>query len=280
MAGAADFAALGLAPGATVDAAKSAFKRLALVHHPDKGGSAAKFREISSAFSAIAEAAGRADEADALLADPLADILGANWARGFADGSVDPMQAMEAARVRLSAELGAVDPLVEAAAELGLGHMSAAELRKLAGAAGADDGELGGELGGGGDGLGETLGGAAGADASSNMFKAFFDAMPEEERGPMLALFEKTFPAFLAEELQEQQHPNPNPNPNPNPTPSPNPNPNPKPNHSCRSSSTRRRTRSSPPPSTRVPCPVQLTVQPARRRVTRPSRASLPSSRR
>ena len=90
---AADFATLGLAPGASVDAAKSAFKRLALVHHPDKGGSAAKFREISSAVSAIAEAAGRVDEADALLADPLADILGANWARGFADGSVDPMQA-------------------------------------------------------------------------------------------------------------------------------------------------------------------------------------------
>ena len=90
---AADFATLGLAPGASVDAAKSAFKRLALVHHPDKGGSAAKFREISSAVSAIAEAAGRVDEVDALLADPLADILGANWARGFADGSVDPMQA-------------------------------------------------------------------------------------------------------------------------------------------------------------------------------------------
>ena len=138
MARAADFAALGLAPGATVDEAKSAFKRLALAHHPDKGGSAAKFREISSAFSAIAEAAGRADEADALLTDPLADILGANWARGFADGSVDPMQAMEAARARLSAELGAVDPLVEAAAELGLGHMSAAELRKLAGVRGVD----------------------------------------------------------------------------------------------------------------------------------------------
>ena len=90
---AADFAALGLAPGASVDAAKSAFKRLALVHHPDKGGSAARFREISTAFSAIADAAGRVEEADALLADPLADILGAHWARGFADGSVDPMQA-------------------------------------------------------------------------------------------------------------------------------------------------------------------------------------------
>ena len=114
----ADFAALGIAPGTSVDAAKSAFKRLALVHHPDKGGSAAKFREISSAFSAIAEAAGRIEEADALLADPLADILGANWARGFADGSVDPMQAMDAARVRLSAELGTVDPLAEAIARV------------------------------------------------------------------------------------------------------------------------------------------------------------------
>ena len=87
---------------------------------------------------------------------------------------------MDAARARLSAELGAVDPLAEAAAELGLGHMSGAELRQLAGAAGAD-GELGG--GGGmhapGGGLDDMLGGA-GADPSSNMFKDFFDAMPEE----------------------------------------------------------------------------------------------------
>ena len=77
-------------------------------------------------------------------------------------------QAMDAARARLSAELGAVDPLAEAAAELGLGHMSAAELRQLAGAAGAD-GKLGG--GGGGmhasaGGLSDMLGGdGAGADA-------------------------------------------------------------------------------------------------------------------
>ena len=76
-------------------------------------------------------------------------------------------QAMDAARARLSAELGAVDPLAEAAAELGLGHMSATELRQLAGAAGAD-----GKLCGGGGmhasagGLSDMLGGAgAGADA-------------------------------------------------------------------------------------------------------------------
>ena len=59
--------------------------------------------------------------------------------------------------------------------------MSAEELRQLAGAPGADD-----ALGGGGGG-GGVLGGGdmpGGVDPSSNMFKDFFDAMPEAERGP------------------------------------------------------------------------------------------------
>ena len=54
-----DFATLGLARGASVDEAKAAFRKLALKHHPDKGGDAAKFWEISEAFAAIAAAARR-----------------------------------------------------------------------------------------------------------------------------------------------------------------------------------------------------------------------------
>ena len=40
---------------------------------------------------------------------------------------------------------------------------------------------------------------------AANPFKEFFDSMPEDQRGPMMALFEKTFPAFLAQEMEEQQ---------------------------------------------------------------------------
>ena len=71
-------------------------------------------------------------------------------------------------------------------------------------------------IGGGAGGLGDlaALGGdfaALGAlpdvpgDGAANLFKEFFDSMPEEQRGPMMALFEKTFPAFLAQEMEEQQ---------------------------------------------------------------------------
>lgn len=208
-----DFATLSLARGASVDEAKAAFRKLALKHHPDKGGDAAKFREISEAFTAIAAAAGRGAEADALLADPLADLLGEGWARGFADGSVDPMQAMAAACTRAAAELGSHDPLAQAAADLGLGGMSTEQLQQLVASMGLGDddclngfpaglpGSLPGGMPPGLPGMAATADGGGG-----NMFKEFFDAMPEEERGPMLALFEKTFPAFLASELEEQQH--------------------------------------------------------------------------
>jgi hypothetical protein len=41
---------LGLADGATADEVKAAFRRLALLHHPDRGGDAAKFREMLAAY--------------------------------------------------------------------------------------------------------------------------------------------------------------------------------------------------------------------------------------
>jgi hypothetical protein len=44
---------LGLASGATRQEIKAAYKRLVKVHHPDMGGSAAKFREVHAAYVAI-----------------------------------------------------------------------------------------------------------------------------------------------------------------------------------------------------------------------------------
>ena len=200
---------LGLTAGASLDEAKVAYRRLALRWHPDKcvaPDAAERFLEIQDAFAAVTQSTGLDAEAEALLRDPLADLLGANWARGFADGTLDPNAAFESARGRALADLGGADPLAAAAAELGLDD-DPEELRRML--------ELS-SIGGGAGGLGDlaALGGdfaALGAlpdvpgNGAANPFKEFFDSMPEDQRGPMMALFEKTFPAFLAQEMEEQQ---------------------------------------------------------------------------
>eukprot|EP01038_Epipyxis_sp_PR26KG_P015355 gene15355-20693_t len=48
-----DYATLGLTPNATHAEVKKAFRRLSLIHHPDKGGDPNKFHEISNAHDAI-----------------------------------------------------------------------------------------------------------------------------------------------------------------------------------------------------------------------------------
>lgn len=44
---------LGVSPSATLQEIKKAFMRLALQHHPDKGGSVEKFREIHEAYNVL-----------------------------------------------------------------------------------------------------------------------------------------------------------------------------------------------------------------------------------
>lgn len=44
---------LELRPGATKEEVKKAFRRLAHIYHPDKGGTAAKFNQISIAYKAL-----------------------------------------------------------------------------------------------------------------------------------------------------------------------------------------------------------------------------------
>lgn len=47
------FDVLGLSHGATVEQAKAAYRKLAMEHHPDRGGSETKFKEVKAAWESI-----------------------------------------------------------------------------------------------------------------------------------------------------------------------------------------------------------------------------------
>lgn len=49
------YAILGLDPAASADEIKKAFKKLAMQHHPDRGGDAAKFAEINEAYAVLSD---------------------------------------------------------------------------------------------------------------------------------------------------------------------------------------------------------------------------------
>ena len=46
---------LGIEKNATQDEIKKAFRKLAHEHHPDKGGNAEKFKEVSEAYSVLSD---------------------------------------------------------------------------------------------------------------------------------------------------------------------------------------------------------------------------------
>jgi DnaJ-class molecular chaperone len=54
------YATLGVSETATQDEIKKAYRRLAMQHHPDKGGDTNKFQEIQTAYDAISDAERRA----------------------------------------------------------------------------------------------------------------------------------------------------------------------------------------------------------------------------
>ena len=47
------FSTLGVAPNASDDEIKKAYKKLAMKHHPDRGGDQAKFQEIQEAYDTL-----------------------------------------------------------------------------------------------------------------------------------------------------------------------------------------------------------------------------------
>lgn len=51
---------LGVSPGATLKEIINAYRKLALKHHPDKGGSKEKFQEISEAYNTLMSSAPKA----------------------------------------------------------------------------------------------------------------------------------------------------------------------------------------------------------------------------
>jgi DnaJ-class molecular chaperone len=53
------YATLGVAPTATADEIKRAFRRLASQHHPDKGGDTGKFQQIQAAYDTLGDEARR-----------------------------------------------------------------------------------------------------------------------------------------------------------------------------------------------------------------------------
>jgi curved DNA-binding protein len=53
------YAALGVAKTASQDEIKKAFRKLASLHHPDKGGDTAKFQEIQAAYDTLGDATKR-----------------------------------------------------------------------------------------------------------------------------------------------------------------------------------------------------------------------------
>lgn len=47
---------LGLEEGTSVDVCKKEYRRLSLIHHPDRGGDAEKFSQLTDAFETIKQA--------------------------------------------------------------------------------------------------------------------------------------------------------------------------------------------------------------------------------
>lgn len=55
------FNILGIAPGASEDEIKKAYRSLAMVHHPDRGGDQSKFQEVQEAYAVLSDPQKRAE---------------------------------------------------------------------------------------------------------------------------------------------------------------------------------------------------------------------------
>lgn len=76
------YEALGLQKGASASEIKSAYRKLAVVHHPDKGGDADKFKDISAAYNILGDDEKR-QEYDQIGDEGLANNGGGGGGGGF-----------------------------------------------------------------------------------------------------------------------------------------------------------------------------------------------------
>jgi len=83
---------LGVAPGASPDEIKKAYRKLANQHHPDKGGDQAKFKEISVAYDTLSDGQKRAEYDQMRMGGPQVRFQSGDF-QDFADifgGTFDP----------------------------------------------------------------------------------------------------------------------------------------------------------------------------------------------
>jgi len=66
---------LGVMPNARFDEIKAAFRKLAVQHHPDKGGDPLLFTTVQQAFSILSDAKKRAEYDMSLKQRPVHDIV-------------------------------------------------------------------------------------------------------------------------------------------------------------------------------------------------------------
>ena len=79
---------LGVSKSASADEIKKAFRRLAVEHHPDRGGDEAKFKEINEAYEVLKDESKRKryDQFGHAGVDPQAGMGGGGPRGGFHQG--------------------------------------------------------------------------------------------------------------------------------------------------------------------------------------------------
>lgn len=104
---------LGVSADATPEQIKSAYRRQARIHHPDRGGKPAAWAELQAAYEQLQP---KQAGADALIAQIMGDAVGraVPWAHGRIDGAAAWAKARIARAVGPGALHRAAGPLLDA----------------------------------------------------------------------------------------------------------------------------------------------------------------------
>ena len=69
------YQALNVSPTSSADEIKSAFRKLAMQHHPDKGGDADLFDAVQASYSTLSDPVTRMDYDESLKKRPVHDLI-------------------------------------------------------------------------------------------------------------------------------------------------------------------------------------------------------------